>query len=123
MKYDEERQRIRENLKNENKTAYQIDEDNVMAGILPCIVGILFIVCDAVFYDWSVVGFIILGVFLIAMGLFAIYIECSKKSDLNKAVEAEISEQEKRNKNTKDRINLGQLANGNFRRKSFTVGV
>ena len=99
MKYDEERQRIRENLKNENKTTYRIDEDNVMAGILSCIVGILFVVCDAVFLDWAA-AFIIIGVFLIAMGLFFIYIECSKKSDLNKAVEAEISEIEKKGAGT-----------------------
>ena len=118
MKYDEERQRIRENLKNENKTTYRIDEDNVMAGILSCIVGILFVVCDAVFLDWAA-AFIIIGVFLIAMGLFFIYIECSKKSNLNKAVEAEISEIEKKEQEHQRQNQLGITGQWEFPAEEF----
>lgn len=118
MKYDEERQRIRENLKNENKTTYRIDEDNIMLGILFCIVGFLVLVCDALFCDWWG-GFIVVAVLAIASGLLLVYIECSKKSDLNKAVEEEISRLEKKEQEHQRQNQLGITGQWEFPAEEF----
>lgn len=124
MKYDEERQRIRENLKNENKK-YQIDENNITLGILICIVGILVIayaVNEAIFWGDVSIEVVVAVAFLliaIAVGLLLIYIECSKKSDLNKAVEAEISKLEKKEQEHQRQNQLGITGQWEFPAEEF----
>ena len=124
MKYDEERQRIRENLKNENKK-YQIDENNIMGGILICIGGILLIAYsvnsaitlgDVLIEEVVAVVLSLIG---IALGLFLIYIECSKKSDLNKAVEEEISRLEKKEQEHQRQNQLGITGQWEFPAEEF----